>query len=509
MKITLVGSRYFGATAFDAIRKEGIAVARVVVPAADDRLAQSRAGGRRRGRGPRRPEDRAGERRRRGHRSHRHRALATRASAPRRSRARVWAASATTRRCCRGIAASRRSNGRSRGRSDRRRHRSITWPSAWTPAPSRRRTGASSRRARPRASCGSARWRRWDSGCWWRCCARREATGALPAKPQDEQFATRAPMIPAPATRPRRRADPGDTTMRVFNFSAGPAVLPEAVLRQAAAEMLDWHGSGMSVMEMSHRGKEFIGIAAKAEADLRTLLAIPAELQGAVPAGRRDRRERDRPDEPARAAATSADYVNTGEWSKKSIKEAKKYCTVNVAASRRGPELHLRAAAGDAGSSTPAPAYVHVCTNETIGGVEYQWTPDTGDVPLVADMSSHILSRVDRRGEVRRDLRRRAEEHGPGGPDAGDRPRRPARPRAADHAVGVPLEGAGRGRLDAQHAADLCDLHRRAGVRMAARAGRRSRRSSAGTSPRRRCSTTISTERRSTAPRCARRTARG
>ena len=120
--------------------------------------------------------------------------------------------------------------------------------------------------------------------------------------------------------------------MRVFNFSAGPAVLPEAVLDQAAAEMLDWRGSGMSVMEMSHRGKEFIGIAAKAEADLRTLLAIPADysvlfLQGGaiaenaiVPMNLLGRK-------------TAADYVNTGEWSKKSIKEAKKYCTVNIAAS--------------------------------------------------------------------------------------------------------------------------------------------------------------------------------
>jgi phosphoserine aminotransferase len=120
--------------------------------------------------------------------------------------------------------------------------------------------------------------------------------------------------------------------MRVFNFSAGPAVLPEAVLRQAAAEMLDWHGSGMSVMEMSHRGKEFVGIAAKAEADLRTLLSIPANykvlfLQGGAIA------ENALVPMNLLAGRTAADYVNTGEWSKKSIKEAKKYCTVNIAAS--------------------------------------------------------------------------------------------------------------------------------------------------------------------------------
>jgi len=179
--------------------------------------------------------------------------------------------------------------------------------------------------------------------------------------------------------------------MRVFNFSAGPAVLPEPVLRQAAAEMLDWHGSGMSVMEMSHRGKEFIGIAEKAEADLRTLLAIPANykvlfLQGGAIAENaivpmnllQDR--------------TTADYINTGEWSKKSIKEAKKYCTVHIAASAED-KAFTYVPARSAWQMSPDPAYVHVCTNETIAGVEYQWTPDTGSIPLVADMSSHILSR--------------------------------------------------------------------------------------------------------------------
>src|SRR6266550_5517957 len=180
--------------------------------------------------------------------------------------------------------------------------------------------------------------------------------------------------------------------MRVFNFSAGPAVLPEAVLQQAAAEMLDWHGSGMSVMEMSHRGKEFIGIADKAEADLRTLLAIPANykvlfLQGGAIA------ENAIVPMNLLAGRTVADYVNTGEWSKKSMKEAKKYCTVNVAASAEDKDFTY-VPTQDRWQLTPGAAYVHVCTNETIGGVEYQWTPDTGDVPLVADMSSHLLSRV-------------------------------------------------------------------------------------------------------------------
>ncbi|MGH8315474.1 MAG: 3-phosphoserine/phosphohydroxythreonine transaminase [Steroidobacterales bacterium] len=180
--------------------------------------------------------------------------------------------------------------------------------------------------------------------------------------------------------------------MRVFNFSAGPAALPEEVLRQAAAEMLDWHGSGVSVMEMSHRGREFVGIAAKAEADLRSLLSIPASykvlfLQGGAIA------ENAIVPMNLLAGKAAADYVNTGEWSKKSMKEAKKYCTVNVAASAEDRNFTY-VPARDTWKLDPAAAYVHVCTNETIGGVEYQWAPDTGDVPLVADMSSHILSRV-------------------------------------------------------------------------------------------------------------------
>ena len=180
--------------------------------------------------------------------------------------------------------------------------------------------------------------------------------------------------------------------MRVFNFSAGPAVLPEPVLEKAAAEMLDWHGTGMSVMEMSHRGKEFIGIADKTEADLRTLLAIPTDyevlfLQGGAIA------ENAIIPMNLLAGRKVADYENTGEWSKKSIKEAKKYCTVNIAASSED-ENFTYVPPQSSWKLSEDSAYVHVCTNETIGGVEYQWTPDTGRVPLVADMSSHILSRV-------------------------------------------------------------------------------------------------------------------
>ncbi|MBK6472681.1 MAG: 3-phosphoserine/phosphohydroxythreonine transaminase [Betaproteobacteria bacterium] len=178
---------------------------------------------------------------------------------------------------------------------------------------------------------------------------------------------------------------------RVFNFSAGPAALPEPVLRQAADEMLDWHGSGMSVMEMSHRGKEFIAIADEAEALFRELLAVPANYKVLFMQGGAIAENAIVPMNLLRGHA-SADYIDTGEWSKKSLKEAQKYGRVNVAAS-----------AAESGYTTippretwkldPNAAYVHICSNETIGGVEYHFTPDVGSVPLVADMSSSILSR--------------------------------------------------------------------------------------------------------------------
>jgi phosphoserine aminotransferase len=177
----------------------------------------------------------------------------------------------------------------------------------------------------------------------------------------------------------------------VFNFSAGPAILPEEVLRQAAEEMLDWHGSGMSVMEMSHRGKEFIAIAEEAEADLRALMAIPSNYKVLFLQGGATLQFAMVPINLLRGKA-SADYVNTGEWSKKAIKEAASFCKVNVAASAedRGFSYAPEQATW---RLDPNAAYVHVCTNETIGGVEFHWIPDTGTVPLVADMSSHILSR--------------------------------------------------------------------------------------------------------------------
>ncbi len=178
---------------------------------------------------------------------------------------------------------------------------------------------------------------------------------------------------------------------RVFNFSAGPAALPEPVLRQAAAEMLDWRGSGMSVMEMSHRGKEFISIANEAEALLRELLAVPANYKVLFMQGGAIAENAIVPMNLLRGHA-SADYIDTGEWSKKSIKEARKYCGVNVAAT--GKEGNYTAIPPRASwKLDPAASYVHICSNETIGGLEYHFTPDVGSVPLVADMSSDILSR--------------------------------------------------------------------------------------------------------------------
>jgi phosphoserine aminotransferase len=178
---------------------------------------------------------------------------------------------------------------------------------------------------------------------------------------------------------------------RVFNFSAGPATLPESVLRQAAAEMLDWRGSGMSVMEMSHRGPEFISIHAKAEADLRTLLRIPANYKVLFLQGGAIAENAIVPMNLLRGHA-GADYVHTGEWSKKSIKEAGKYCKVHVAASAEADGF-TSIPKRESWQLDPKAAYVHICANETIGGVEYHFTPDVGDVPLVADMSSNILSR--------------------------------------------------------------------------------------------------------------------
>ncbi|RFA27755.1 phosphoserine transaminase [Alkalilimnicola ehrlichii] len=178
---------------------------------------------------------------------------------------------------------------------------------------------------------------------------------------------------------------------RVYNFSAGPAILPEAVLQQAREEMLDWRGSGMSVMEMSHRGKEFVSIAAEAEADLRDLLAIPENYKVLFLQGGASAQFAAVPFNLLRGK-TSADYVNTGSWSKKAISEAKKHAGVNVAASGEASNF-MSIPAQSEWQLDPNAAYLHYTPNETISGVEFHWVPETGDVPLVADMSSTILSR--------------------------------------------------------------------------------------------------------------------
>jgi phosphoserine aminotransferase len=178
---------------------------------------------------------------------------------------------------------------------------------------------------------------------------------------------------------------------RVFNFSAGPAVLPEAVLARAREEMMDWQGSGMSVMEMSHRDKEFMSIAAQAEADLREIMGIPAKYKVLFLQGGASSQFAMIPMNLLRGKK-SADYVNTGAWSKKAIGEAKKYCSVNVAATSEASNFNTIPAFADWKLSKDA-AYLHYTPNETIGGVEFHWVPKAGDVPLVVDMSSTILSR--------------------------------------------------------------------------------------------------------------------
>jgi phosphoserine aminotransferase len=178
---------------------------------------------------------------------------------------------------------------------------------------------------------------------------------------------------------------------RIFNFSAGPAMLPTEVLERAQQEMVDWNGTGMSVMEMSHRGKAFMSIAEKAEADLRQLMAIPDNYKVLFLQGGASSQFAMVPINLLNGKKT-ADYMLTGQWSKKAVSEANRYCDVNLLTDTSAsnfttvPEEDTLAYDKDA-------AYVHYTPNETIVGVEFPYIPDTGDVPLVADMSSSILSR--------------------------------------------------------------------------------------------------------------------
>lgn len=179
---------------------------------------------------------------------------------------------------------------------------------------------------------------------------------------------------------------------KVFNFSAGPAMLPEEVMKQAQNEFLNWQQQGCSVMEMSHRSKQFIDLAEQAEADLRELLNIPLNYKvlfshgggrgqfSAVPLN-------------LSKVSDQADYLDSGAWSKGAIQEARRYLGVNVLAGTALIDGQVSMSESSQWQLNPKAAYFHYCTNETVDGVEIDWIPDTGEVPLVADMSSNILSK--------------------------------------------------------------------------------------------------------------------
>lgn len=178
---------------------------------------------------------------------------------------------------------------------------------------------------------------------------------------------------------------------RAHNFCAGPAALPTAVLQRAQAEMLDWQGKGLSVMEMSHRSDEYVAIAEKAEQDLRDLLSIPSDYKVLFLQGGASQQFAEIPLNLLPEDGT-ADYIETGIWSKKAIEEARRYGNVNVAASAKGYDYFAIPGQNEWRLSKDA-AYVHYASNETIGGLQFDWVPQVGDTPLVVDMSSDILSR--------------------------------------------------------------------------------------------------------------------
>jgi len=177
---------------------------------------------------------------------------------------------------------------------------------------------------------------------------------------------------------------------RVYNFSAGPAALPFEVLEQIKSDLFDWQGTGMSVMEVSHRGKEFVELAARAEATVRELLGVPDDYSVIFPQGGATMQMAMAPMNLA-APGDTADYVVTGSWGKKAAGEAAKFCTVNVVADGSGGNFTDIPEESTWTRSDKA-AYLHYTPNETIAGVEFHFVPG-GDVPLVADMSSNILSR--------------------------------------------------------------------------------------------------------------------
>ena len=184
----------------------------------------------------------------------------------------------------------------------------------------------------------------------------------------------------------------------VFNFAAGPAVLPREVLIQASEEMLDWSGSGMSILEMPFTGDEYKGIASAVIQHLRDLLAVPDSYEVLLVHGGASGQFSAVPMNLLRGKA-SADYIDTGHWSRKAIAEASRYCRVNVAASGMD-EGYNRLPREEAWEPDPRAAYCHIVSNETANGTEYHWVPQSDDAPLVADMSSNILSKPDRKSVV-------------------------------------------------------------------------------------------------------------
>lgn len=177
----------------------------------------------------------------------------------------------------------------------------------------------------------------------------------------------------------------------VYNFSAGPAMVAEEVLLQAQAEMLDWQGTGMSIMEVSHRGSEFKQVADQAEADLRELMNIPNNYHVLFLSGGATAQFAMVPLN-LLADNKKADYIDTGIWSKKAIAEAKRYGDIHVA-SQLDETDKMRIPSQSVWTLREGTSYVHYTPNETIGGVEFHWVPQTEGIPLVADMSSNILSR--------------------------------------------------------------------------------------------------------------------
>lgn len=178
---------------------------------------------------------------------------------------------------------------------------------------------------------------------------------------------------------------------RKYNFSAGPAGLPDEVLLQAQEELLDWHGKGLSIMEMSHRSKEFVSVAETAEQDLRDLMGIGNNHKVLFLQGGATSQFSMIPMNLLRGKDT-ADYINTGIWSKKAIKEAARFCNVQLAGSSEDNGFTSVPGQNEL-VLNPDAAYLHYTPNETIGGLEYDYIPQSGDVPLVADLSSTILSR--------------------------------------------------------------------------------------------------------------------